>query len=155
MCSWSMDADDGLGRSTWIQGIQQYSAREDRQYSDLWTGHNVMMMMGQEELIWQTGGWINIKMMSYWYRDYIIKMRWSWDRLIFIMGIPMLIRLSLYWISPPGQSSLFISIFCKIITKRHHRAHGELQGVLCEYKIWSISWGHRWDWSALDIDSKT
>ena len=103
----------------------------------------------RRKLIWQTGGWINIKMMSYWYRDYIIKMTWSWDRLIFIMGIPMLARLSLYWISPPGQSSLFISIFCKIITKRHHRAHGELQGVLCEYKIWSISWGHRWDWTVV------
>ena len=35
------------------------------------------------------------------YMDSIIKMRWSWDHLIFIIGIPILIRwASLYWDSP-------------------------------------------------------
>ena len=30
------------------------------------------------------------------YRPVIIKMRWSWDRLIFIVGIPILVRLHIY-----------------------------------------------------------
>ena len=76
------------------------------------------------QLIWRSGTCLNIKTVFTGIGISIIKIRWSWDRLIFIMGTPILVRWCLYIETCPRylQRNLFFIcgwlIFWRVVETR-------------------------------------
>ena len=80
----------------------------------------------------------------------MLKIRRSQDRLIFNMGIPILVRLHLYIETAPRQSWNSV-IGTPILIRQHlcvemgpptlwtHKIHhGQFYSVCCEFKVWSV-----------------
>ena len=69
----------------------------------------------------------------------MIKIRRSHDRLIFIMGIPMLVRMHLYIKTAPGHSEyVFIVVYSVDLRRSYTRMRASRQGFYPHYKIYIL-----------------